>query len=104
VYEILIEQWKLLRVTIPELAHYIDVGIAKLEEYIGQARKTRIYAHAMGKYLSSQLEAWLITLMGNSTAVNPSMKFEWMTKHWLDEEVDQAREWVKESVSPKTDV
>ena len=30
--------------------------------------------------------------------VNPSMKFEWMKKHWLDEEVDQAHEWVKESV------
>jgi hypothetical protein len=76
VYEILIEQWKLLRVTIPELAHYTNVGIAKLEEYIGQARKTRIYAHAMGMHLSSQLESRLIALMGNSTAVNPSMKFE----------------------------
>ena len=55
VYEILIEQWKLLRVTIPELAHYIDIGIAKLKEYIGQARKSQIYALAMGMHLSSSL-------------------------------------------------
>lgn len=50
--------WKLLWVTILEvleLVHYIDVGIAKLEEYIGQAWKTRIYAHAMGTHLSSSL-------------------------------------------------
>jgi len=48
VYELLIEHWKTLCGTIPELDHFINVGIAKLEEYIHQAWKTRIYVHAMG--------------------------------------------------------
>ncbi|KAF5372361.1 hypothetical protein D9615_009320 [Tricholomella constricta] len=77
-YEILIEQWKLLQATIPELAQYIEVGIQKLEDYVGQARKTRIYAHAM--------------------VLNPSMKFEWMEKHWGNIETNTAREWIKESM------
>lgn len=47
-YEDLISKWKGLRVTLPELQHYINIGITKLEEYIGKARKTRIYALAMG--------------------------------------------------------
>lgn len=48
VYEDLLKKWKDLQVTLPELEHYINVGISKLEEYIGKAHKTRIYAHAMG--------------------------------------------------------
>ncbi|KAF5383852.1 hypothetical protein D9615_003798 [Tricholomella constricta] len=77
-YEILIEQWKLLQATIPELAPYIEIGIQKLEDYVGQARKTRIYAHAM--------------------VLNPSMKFEWMEKHWGDVETNTSRGWIKESM------
>ncbi|KAF9463606.1 ribonuclease H-like domain-containing protein, partial [Collybia nuda] len=77
-YEILIEQWQLLRPAIPELALYIDIGIQKLEDYVGEARKTRIYAHAM--------------------VLNPCMKFDWMEKHWGKDETQEAREWIKESV------
>ncbi|KAJ7498281.1 hypothetical protein B0H11DRAFT_2155600 [Mycena galericulata] len=34
-------------IKIPELAHYIGVGIAKIQEYVNKGRKSRIYALAM---------------------------------------------------------
>lgn len=49
-FEEVIDYWKTLRITIPELDHYINIGIRKLEEYVGEARKTRVYAHAMGAF------------------------------------------------------
>ena len=54
-YEDLLTKWKGLWTTIPELQHYINIRITKLEEYIGRARKTRIYVHAMGAYIFSIL-------------------------------------------------
>jgi hypothetical protein len=47
VFETLIFKWKALATTIPELKHFIDLGVSKLEEYAGRARKTRLYSLAM---------------------------------------------------------
>ena len=33
-YKILIESWTVLKSTIPELSHYIDVALSKLKQYI----------------------------------------------------------------------
>ncbi|KAF8999977.1 hypothetical protein BDQ17DRAFT_1176091, partial [Cyathus striatus] len=60
-YEIVLDKWRELQGTIPELSHYIGVGISKIKEYISLARNTRIYTHAM--------------------ALNPAMKFQWMKDH-----------------------
>ncbi|EDR13320.1 uncharacterized protein LACBIDRAFT_309052 [Laccaria bicolor S238N-H82] len=77
-YEDLLTKWKGLQMTIPELQHYINVRITKLEEYIGRARKTCIYVHAM--------------------VVNPAMKFDWIKKNQLEEDYQNARQWVLESM------
>ncbi|KDQ62838.1 hypothetical protein JAAARDRAFT_120425 [Jaapia argillacea MUCL 33604] len=50
VYERLIVTWRRFQELIPELAHYIGVGIAKLEEYVMKGRHSRIYALAMCEY------------------------------------------------------
>ncbi|KAF8955646.1 hypothetical protein BDZ97DRAFT_1601166, partial [Flammula alnicola] len=47
VFETLIFKWKALSSTIPELKHFIDLGISKLVEYVGKARKTRLYSLSM---------------------------------------------------------
>ncbi|KAF9439792.1 hypothetical protein P691DRAFT_689728, partial [Macrolepiota fuliginosa MF-IS2] len=47
-YEDIINYWKTLRTTIPELKHYINISISKLEEYLTLSWKTHAYAHAMG--------------------------------------------------------
>lgn len=47
VYEMLLETWKLQQANVPELAHYINVGIEKLQEYVHKSRKSRVYALAM---------------------------------------------------------
>jgi len=60
VYEDLLKKWKDLRVMLPELQHYINVGISKLEEYIGKACKTCIYTHAMGARFFSIFISYLI--------------------------------------------
>lgn len=49
-YEIMVENLIMLQATIPELAHYIGVAIAKLQQYIALGRKSRIYALAMSKH------------------------------------------------------
>ena len=33
---------------IPEISHYIDLGVAKIMEYVSKGRRSRIYALAMG--------------------------------------------------------
>ncbi|KAF8993043.1 ribonuclease H-like domain-containing protein, partial [Cyathus striatus] len=76
-YEVLLEKWRILQNTIPELSHYIGVGISKIEEYISLARSTRIYVHAM--------------------VLNPAIKFKWMKDNWPPERVNEARSWVLES-------
>ncbi|KAJ8457389.1 hypothetical protein ONZ45_g18333 [Pleurotus djamor] len=78
VYEVLINSWRILQTTIPELSRHIAVGISKLEEYVRQARTTRIYAHAM--------------------VLNPAIKFSWIQDHWSVKDADQAQAWVEESM------
>ncbi|KAG2059651.1 hypothetical protein BDR06DRAFT_979789 [Suillus hirtellus] len=46
-YELLQTKWTELKGTIWELAHYIEIGLDKLANYICQGRKTWIYALAM---------------------------------------------------------
>ncbi|OSD06551.1 hypothetical protein PYCCODRAFT_1442690 [Trametes coccinea BRFM310] len=46
-YELLVDAWKSLRQALPPLKHYLDLGIAKIEEYINKSRKSRVYALAM---------------------------------------------------------
>ncbi|KAJ3925282.1 MAG: hypothetical protein NXY57DRAFT_907279, partial [Lentinula lateritia] len=48
-YEGLIEMLGLMKSTLPNLAHIIDVSLRKLHEYVDKAWGTRIYALAMGK-------------------------------------------------------
>jgi hypothetical protein len=43
-YKTLVELWKELAIVIPELSHYIGLGIAKIMEYVSKGRRSRIYA------------------------------------------------------------
>jgi len=49
IYERLVAHWTALTETIPELAHYIRLGIGKIMEYVAMGRRTRVYALAMSK-------------------------------------------------------
>ena len=46
-YELLVDLWKKLAHAIPELSHYIMLGVGKLLEYVSKGRRSRIYALAM---------------------------------------------------------
>ena len=46
-YEALVSMWKELAKEIPELSHYIGLGISKIMEYVSKGRRSRIYALAM---------------------------------------------------------
>ncbi|KAJ6462092.1 hypothetical protein C8R45DRAFT_841836, partial [Mycena sanguinolenta] len=59
-FELLLESWINLQLELPMLAHYIGVGIVKIQEYVNKGRKSRVYALAM--------------------ILNPTM--EWIAKHW----------------------
>lgn len=48
-YALLVDAWKALRYDLPELQHYIDFGVTKVEEYVFKSRKSRIFALAMSK-------------------------------------------------------
>jgi hypothetical protein len=49
-YEALVHAWSNLQQKLPELAHYIGVGIAKIQEYVAKGRTSRVYALAMSKF------------------------------------------------------
>jgi hypothetical protein len=48
-YEALVVMWKELAKVIPELSHYVGLGIAKIMEYVAKGRRSRIYALAMSE-------------------------------------------------------
>ena len=48
-YEILLQSWRNLCVQLPHFSHFIQRGIAKIEEYVHLSRRSRIYVYAMGK-------------------------------------------------------
>ncbi|TEB20236.1 hypothetical protein FA13DRAFT_1645125, partial [Coprinellus micaceus] len=48
-YEVVVIKWRQLQKTIPKMAPFIEKGIEKIESYMNESRKTRIYAHAMGE-------------------------------------------------------
>lgn len=48
-FEMLVVSWLHLQKAIPKLAHYIGVGIAKIQEYSEKGQKSRIYTLAMSK-------------------------------------------------------
>jgi hypothetical protein len=50
-FEMLVQSWLNLQKEIPGLAHYIGVGISKIQEYVQRGRQSRIYALAMSKFL-----------------------------------------------------
>jgi hypothetical protein len=49
-YKMIITGWLNLQKEIPALAHYISVGIYKLQEYVSLGRKSQIYAMAMSEF------------------------------------------------------
>jgi hypothetical protein len=49
-YEMLVISWTELKKAIPELSHYIDLGISKIMEYVSKGRRSRIYALAMSEF------------------------------------------------------
>ncbi|KAI0284024.1 hypothetical protein BGY98DRAFT_911151 [Russula aff. rugulosa BPL654] len=77
-YEALVVLWKELAEAIPELSHYIDLGIAKIMEYVLRGR-SRIYALAM--------------------IINPTTKFKWIEEHWSPSERADAERWMEEVVN-----
>ncbi|KAJ3806763.1 hypothetical protein F5876DRAFT_49417, partial [Lentinula aff. lateritia] len=58
----LIEMLGLMKSTLPNLAHIIEISLRKLHEYVDKARGTQIYALAM--------------------AINPTMKLNWINENW----------------------
>ncbi|KDQ06613.1 hypothetical protein BOTBODRAFT_91089, partial [Botryobasidium botryosum FD-172 SS1] len=77
-YEVMIDTWKSFIDVFPELAPAIQAGLDKLNEYVQRSRKTKLYALAM--------------------VINPTIKFEWIEKHWSADEQAKAKEWLRNSV------
>lgn len=98
VYEKLVAHWTALTETIPELSHYIRLGIGKIMEYVAMGRRTRVYALAMSKNYNvvprfpTDLNASFMVVL------NPKTKFKWMEQHWSPEEIRDAEVWMEEAV------
>jgi hypothetical protein len=74
-FEVLIDALLQKQKVIPELAHYIGVGIAKIQEYVQKCRRSRIYAIFYNDYLCC-----------GSLVINPAYKLDWIQKHWTERE------------------
>ncbi|KAF5369673.1 hypothetical protein D9615_010259 [Tricholomella constricta] len=68
-YEMIITAWLNLQKKIPILAHYIGVGIHKLQDSI---------------YLALPV-------------INPEVKLDWITTHWSSADAANAKEWIIET-------
>ncbi|KAL1745751.1 ribonuclease H-like domain-containing protein, partial [Schizophyllum fasciatum] len=77
-YELLLKGLKKLKKKLPGLAHVIQASEAKLVEYLGKSRRSRLYALAMG--------------------INPRLKFEWAKENWPADEVEAMKAHFKEAV------
>ncbi|TEB10128.1 hypothetical protein FA13DRAFT_1653261, partial [Coprinellus micaceus] len=62
-YEILLASWRQQRADTPELTHFINYGISKIEEYLTKTLDSRTYAIAM--------------------VLNPALKMAWTGDDWV---------------------
>ncbi|KIO26788.1 hypothetical protein M407DRAFT_234245, partial [Tulasnella calospora MUT 4182] len=100
-YELLLENWKQLSTSIPELSHAISAAITKIAEYVAHSRKSHLPTIAMG--MSSAM-LWVRNLvhlifLSYGTVLNPASKMTWMEKAWSSEEVSEAKQTVINAVS-----
>lgn len=51
----ILDSWINLQQQLPMLAHYIGVGVAKIQEYVTKGRKTRVYALAMSESVPPEI-------------------------------------------------
>ncbi|KAK6996343.1 ribonuclease H-like domain-containing protein [Favolaschia claudopus] len=77
-FELLLLNWLCLMEELPELAHYIGVGVHKIQEYVHKGRKSRIYALAMSTFQSIHCLHFSIE------------------EHWPREDAVQAEKWIVE--------
>jgi hypothetical protein len=94
IFELLIIKWLELQTELPELGHYIGVGIAKIQEYVIKGRKSRIYALAM----STSLQPFKFTSEREMQVINPTMKLGWIQEHWPADDAHKAEEWMIDTV------
>ncbi|KEP45315.1 putative transposase, partial [Rhizoctonia solani 123E] len=78
-FESIIQNWKQLADTIPELRHAISCGIKKIYDYMGRANK--VPAHTIAMFL------------------NPMFKMDWFYSKWEHEDAERAVSIIKTEVS-----
>ena len=96
-YEALVLMWKELAKEIPELSHYIGLGIAKIMEYVSKGRRSHIYALAMS--MINLLATLLFTNCLPQAVINLRTKFKWIEEHWMASEVADAEKWMEATIS-----
>jgi len=72
VYEKLVELWKSLAIAIPEMSHYIGLGVAKIMEYVSKGRRSKIYALAMSESRFTYYDASLLLIQYVSSSQPPN--------------------------------
>ncbi|KAJ3535357.1 hypothetical protein NM688_g6991 [Phlebia brevispora] len=95
VYEHLLELLRARRKELAKIAHGLNASIRKLQKYVKMARKTRIYALAMGECLVFCRDKVSTDIM---TVIHPMYKFTWIEENWTLQEQADAKMWVKESM------
>ena len=75
IYDKIIRQWELKQRQYPLLSPSIQVGIAKLKEYIAKTHESRIYAFAIGTYTSTATatQFCLLSLLDSSFEPMPEI-------------------------------
>ncbi|EIN08900.1 hypothetical protein PUNSTDRAFT_32066, partial [Punctularia strigosozonata HHB-11173 SS5] len=78
-YEQVLSLWRALRIELQYLSPYIEFGISKIEEYVARSRRSRAYVLAI--------------------VINPAIKFRWIEDQWTEEECEEARRWVIDTLT-----
>ncbi|EIN03294.1 hATC-domain-containing protein, partial [Punctularia strigosozonata HHB-11173 SS5] len=78
-YEQVLLLWRALQIELQYLSPYIEFGISKIEEYVARSRRSCAYVLAI--------------------VINPAIKFRWIEDQWTEEECEEARRWVIDTLT-----
>lgn len=97
--ERLMTAWEGLVAHRPHLSRFINAGLAKLREGYDKMDCTRAYVITLGPFIAVSFPHQVTNGTFCLAALNPTVKFTHIQRHWDESYVTQAHAWVQDEVS-----
>ena len=97
--EWLMTAWEGLVAHRSHLSRFINAGLAKLREGYDKMDCTRAYVITLGPFIAVSFPRQVTNRTFCLAALNPTVKFTHIQRHWDESYVTQAHAWVQDKVS-----